>query len=61
MKKEQKLRRLKKLTGEVPYFYHRETIYNMALLINALVGYVNCLADKVEALEQQKKVGRYGD
>lgn len=46
-----KMRRLNKLTGEIPCLYSRNTIYLMCIMINALVDAVNYLADQVEELQ----------
>lgn len=43
-----KVKRLGKLVGDVPLLYKRETIYNMCILINALVDRVNYLCDLLE-------------
>ena len=55
-----RLRKLKKLQGEVPCLYKRETIFAMCLLINALVDAVNYLSDEVEELKKEKASGEQG-
>lgn len=47
-----KTKRLNKLIGDVPFVYKVSTIYNMCILINALVDKVNFLADQVEELQK---------
>ena len=53
-----RLCKMGKLTGEVPCVYRRETIYNMCIMINALVDAVNYLQDELEKLgeENEKKL-----
>lgn len=53
-----KMRKLKKLIGDVPYIYKPSTIYNMCILINALVDAVNYLTEQVEELQ---KAGVHND
>lgn len=55
MGQEKKLRRI---IGDVPLFYHQNTIYVMAQVINQLVDRVNQLTEQVELLE--KKLGEKG-
>ena len=45
-----KLKKLDKIIGDVPLFYKPSTIYNMCILINALVDEVNELNKRVETL-----------
>lgn len=52
MGQKQKLRRI---IGDVPLFYHQNTIYVMATVINQLVDTVNQLTQQVERLETQSK------
>ena len=52
--KKRKMRKLPKLKGEIPYIYKPSTIYEMGILINALVDAVNYLAERVEALDAPK-------
>jgi hypothetical protein len=47
-----KFRRLTKLHGDIPFVYKRTTIYDMCILINALIDRVNLLCD---FMEEQKK------
>lgn len=56
MKAEKKrLRKMGKLTGEVPCVYRRQTIYNMCVMINALVDAVNYLNEELEKLREDKE------
>ena len=43
-----KIKRLAKLRGDIPFVYRRDTIYNMCILINALIDRVNLLCDFME-------------
>lgn len=49
-----KMKRLKKLVGDVPFLYRASTIYTMCILINALVDSVNYLADQVEEMRKER-------
>ena len=50
--KMRKIHRLTKLRGDIPFVYKRTTIYDMCILINALIDRVNLLCD---FMEEQKK------
>lgn len=47
-----KLKKMPKLSGNVPLFYSRDCIYTMCIAINALSNAVDYLAEKVEKLEE---------
>lgn len=53
-----RIKKLNKLIGEVPYVYKRSTIYNMCILINALVDRVNYLCGLLE--EKKMEVAEDG-
>lgn len=53
--KTRRLRKMGHLTGEVPYVYRRDTIYNMCIMINALVDAVNYLQDELEELRKENE------
>lgn len=52
-----KIKLLNKLYGDVPFVYNRTTIYNMCILINALVDRVNYLVNWVEKFEKENANG----
>ena len=46
-----KWKRIKRIIGEIPLFYNKNTIYVMCITINALVDAVNNLAERLEKLD----------
>ena len=56
-----KIVKLNKLIGDVPLIYKSSTIYNMCILINALVDVVNALNDRVEILLQDHPTKKGGE
>ena len=55
-----KLKKLNKIIGEVPLLYKPSTVYNMCILINALVDEVNELNQRVEMLMQSHPTEKGG-
>ena len=47
--------RVLKLRGEVPMMYSRTTIYNICILLNAVVDAVNYLAQELEKMQSEKE------
>ena len=48
-----KIKKIKKLVGDIPLFYSRQTIQEMSMRINALIDTVNELNDRVEFLQEK--------
>ena len=48
-----KIKKIKKITGDIPLFYNRQTIQEMSMRINALIDIVNELNDRVEFLQNK--------
>ena len=56
-----KIKKLGKIIGDVPLVYDRRTIFNMCILINALVDEVNELNKRVEMLMQERPTEKGGE
>ncbi len=52
-----KLKKLPKITGDIPLVYSRTSIYTICTLINALVDYVEHLAKEIEELKRSDNNG----
>ena len=50
-----KIKKLKKITGDIPLFYSRQTVQEMSLRINALIDIVNELNERVDYLQDALK------
>jgi hypothetical protein len=48
-----KIKKLPKIQGAIGYFNHRETIYNLGILINAQSDAINYLVEVIEKLENR--------
>ncbi len=47
------LKKMPQVTGDIPYFYSRETIYVLGCALNAHAQAIDYLAKKVEELEKR--------
>lgn len=50
---EKELRKMPQITGSVPRFYERETIYKICMVTNAYAQAIDFLNEKIEELEKQ--------
>lgn len=48
------MKKQRKISGEIPYLYNRETIWLICTVINNLVECVNQLIDAVNKLERER-------